>query len=105
MSTIGDRVKEARTALGLTQEELGKMVGYMSGRQAINKIEVGKAFPSQKYIVSLAEALGVSVGWLLGTTHETRPEIKNLLSSVQDCTAEEIKQLIQIVEVLKKGRV
>lgn len=113
MSTVGDRVKEARIHNNLTQEELAKRVGYASGRSAINKIELGKAYPSQKYIVALAEVLGVSANWLLGTEEEKkedalerafneRPEMRALFSVAENCTADEIEQAIKIIEALKR---
>lgn len=113
MSTVGDRIKEARIARGLTQDELGKKAGYSSGRSAINKIEVGKSYPSQKYIIALADALGVSVDWLLGNTEEQRmnalekafnqrPEMRALFDAAEDCTAEEIERVVALLEALKK---
>lgn len=112
MSIIGDRVRQARLSLNLTQDELAKMVGY-KGRASINKIEKGLANPSQRYIVSLADALGVTPSWLLGTederrenalehAFEARPEMRALFSIAEDCTAEEIEQAIKIIEALKK---
>ena len=38
--TIGDKIKELRISLGLSQEEFGKKLGYTS-RSSINKIEKG----------------------------------------------------------------
>ncbi len=112
MSVIGDRVRKARIALGLTQEELAKIVGY-NGRAAINKIEQGKSNPSMEYIVRLADALDLSPSWLLGTEEDQkkdtlekafneRPEMRTLFSVAEDCSKEEIEQAIKIIEALKK---
>lgn len=60
---LGDKVKQRRLELGLTQEELAKKMGY-SSRVSINKIEMGRPI-SQKIIYRLATALNVSVAYLM----------------------------------------
>ena len=37
---IGERIRQMRIGLGLSQDELAKLVGYKS-RSSINKIEIG----------------------------------------------------------------
>ena len=61
---IGDRIKERRTELGLTQDELAHKVGFKS-RSSVNKIELGKTDLSTPQIKKFADALGVSPIWLL----------------------------------------
>ena len=61
---IGDRIKERRTELGMTQDELAKRIGFKS-RSSVNKIELGKTDLSTPQIKSFADALGVSPVWLL----------------------------------------
>ena len=109
MSTIGERIREARIALGMTQEELALRAGY-SGRSAINKIEVGKSVPGQKYLIEISKALDVSPSWLLGTDEKAnaledafnrRPEMRILFDVAEDCTAEEIQKVIDLIETLK----
>lgn len=60
----GDRMKAARTAKGLTQEQLGEMVG-MSG-VAIMRYEKNQREPRQKALNKIAMVLGVSEAWLMG---------------------------------------
>ena len=48
-------MREAREALGLTQEELGQAVGL--SRQSIIAIEKGRFTPSIHTVLSLAQAL------------------------------------------------
>lgn len=58
--TFGDRVRERRKELGLSQEELAKKVGSKQG--TISKIERENA---KSFITAdLAAALGVTVSWL-----------------------------------------
>lgn len=54
-SVLRNRVREAREALGLTQEELGQAVGL--SRQSIIAIEKGRFTPSIHTVLSLAAAL------------------------------------------------
>ncbi len=62
---IGQRIRQRREALEMTQDELAKKVGYKS-RSSINKIEAdGRGLPQTK-ITKFAEALGTSPMWLMG---------------------------------------
>ena len=57
--TTGEKIRQLRKQLGLTQEELGQRIGV--GKAAINKYEVGTVVNLKKStIYSLSEALGVS---------------------------------------------
>jgi phage repressor protein C with HTH and peptisase S24 domain len=58
--TLGQRVKERRMALGLSQPQLAKRVGGIS-YQAIQQLEQGG---STKHLVSIARALGTTAEWL-----------------------------------------
>ena len=63
--TIGERIKTARLDKGLTQEELGKLVGVK--KAAINKYETGLVTNLKRtMIANLATALDVDPVWLLG---------------------------------------
>lgn len=63
--TIGERIKELRTSLGMTQDELAKLTGYKS-RSSIQKIECGKRDITQSAIVSFARALKVTPSVIMG---------------------------------------
>ena len=41
VETIGDRIRQARLKMGLSQDELAKMLNYKS-RSTINKTELGE---------------------------------------------------------------
>lgn len=63
--TIGERIKQLRTDLGMTQAELAKSVGY-SSRSTINKIEAGDRKINQDTILLFAKALKTTPGFLMG---------------------------------------
>ena len=62
--TVGEKVKMLRESLNMTQKELAKAVGYKSST-TIAKIESGENDPTQKNLMKLAVALGVSPAELL----------------------------------------
>ena len=62
---FGNRVKQKRLDLQLTQEELAKAAGYTS-RSSINKIELGQVDLPQSKIIAIAEALHTSPAYLVG---------------------------------------
>ena len=61
---IGEQIKNRRQALGLTQEELARRMGYKS-KSTINKIELGINDVSQSKIMQFARALNTSVDYLM----------------------------------------
>lgn len=61
---IGDRIKKRREALGMTQEELAKKVGYKS-RSSINKIELNENDIPQSKIIEIAKALNIKPSVLM----------------------------------------
>lgn len=65
--TIGDRIKKLRTEKGLTQEELGVMIGVQ--KQAIYKYEQGLVVNLKRdTIAKLAQVFNVSPSYLMGWT-------------------------------------
>ena len=65
----GERLREARVVRRLRQEDLAARVqikGVNIERDSISRIELGTRFVSDFELKIFAEALGVSVQWLLG---------------------------------------
>lgn len=63
---IGPRLRAARRAAGMSQEELGAAIGV--SKMAVSKYESGAAVPGSARLAALAEALGVPVSWILEPT-------------------------------------
>ena len=61
---IGDRIREARTRLGLTQVQLAQQVGVSS--QTVWSWEAGRVRPKHEHLEELAFRCEVSAAWLLG---------------------------------------
>ena len=64
----GDRVREARQKLRLSQSDLAArllIAGVIIERDSISRIEIGTRFVADYEVAALARALKVSVEWLL----------------------------------------
>lgn len=70
-SIVGARIREARTALHLSQKELGARSGI--SEKMVSQYELYTNAPSAKYIRELSRALGVSADWLLGLSDLQNP--------------------------------
>ncbi len=60
---LGKNLKRIRTAKGISQGEIGRILGVDKG--FISNIENGKTNPTLATIAKLAKALGISVGELM----------------------------------------
>ena len=108
---IGDRIKQRREELGLSQDELAKKLGYKS-RSSVNKIERDASGLPQNKIVEIANALQVTpayiMGWdkieqknnaLVGIISRLRTDdeflnIVKMLSSLDDSQLSAVKQML-----------
>ena len=76
MTSIGERIKNRRNELGLTQEELAHKLGYKS-RAAISNVEKGLEDLTTTRVKKYAEALDCTPSFLLGWDDE--PSNKDML--------------------------
>lgn len=63
MSGIGDRIRQAREAMGLSQEDLAARVDGVS-RVAVSQWENGESRPRDKRLEKIAQALHLDYEWL-----------------------------------------
>lgn len=68
---MGDRVKQARLELGLTQEQLGHALGRT--QPWAREVESGRTAPRPFVLLALAGATGHSLGWFYGVPDRTGP--------------------------------
>ena len=64
----GDRVREARARLNITQADLAarlQVAGVIMERGSVSRIEIGTRFVTDYELSVLSDVLGVSVEWLL----------------------------------------
>jgi transcriptional regulator with XRE-family HTH domain len=69
-ASTGDAIARARTAAGITQEELGRLTGL--GQSVISRIESGHRKVDSAELVAIAKALGIEAVELL-TAGEVEP--------------------------------
>lgn len=62
--TLGEKIKERRTAHGLTQEILAQEMGV--SRQAVAKWESGQSAPSSEKLIALAKLFHIPLDELIG---------------------------------------
>lgn len=95
---IGQRIKQVREALGMTQAELARRMGY-SARSTINRIENGsQAFPMKK-LDKFAQVLDVTPAFLAGFTESDIPEGLNkeyYIDYILDSDNPEFKALFEM---------
>ena len=96
--TVGERIKQKRIELDLSQDELAKKVGYKS-RSSIQKIECSRKLPLPK-VEKMAVALGCTPSFLMGweETEDEKAIMENLISAYnQNAKAQEFIDLFQNV--------
>ena len=68
LDIIGDRAREAREAAGLTQEQLGKLIG--ASQPEVSRWEAGERILSLADFLAIADALKVPASALLPDEHQ-----------------------------------
>lgn len=94
---IGSRLKNARKKMGLTQSQLGDLIGVK--KSTICSYEKETRNPTIDNIIELIMALGVSADYLLGTDKIIKVEtIEN--SKYRTMTKEEV----MFIDILRKDK-
>ena len=100
-SLIGNRIKAARKAKGLSQSELSelidKSVGYMS------YIETGSKKPSLETLIQIANALDVTIDELLSDNLAAASPVSNtqINQLLSDCSAFEKSVILLSIKSIK----
>ena len=109
MDSIGNRIRERRKELRLTQTDMHRECGITSG--ALSQIENGSRVPSAIAFFSISQALNCSMEYLMtGVSSEMKnTEIfgneKKLLDGFRELSEEDQEELIEILEVkLRKSQ-
>lgn len=73
MKIFADRLREKQVSLGISQLKLAKLISVAPG--TLSSYLKGEKCPTLEKAVEIAEALGVSVGWLCGEAPISRETI------------------------------
>ena len=114
-NTIGERAKQVRNALGLTQiefvEKLHKL-GLTSSQSVISSIEKNNRKPDLEYLIILAKEFDVDLNWFVaGYTDEEKMtrNLENMFSEIhvdymlEHMSANKKKLCIELIKELYKG--
>lgn len=69
MPSLGQRIKDLRTAKGITQRELGEFMGYKTTR-SIQHLESDEHSLDHEGLIKLADYFGVSLDYLVGRSDD-----------------------------------
>ena len=94
---LGQKIKKIRKEKGMTQLELTEKVGY-SNRSMITKIEKGEIDLSESKIVSIAKALGVSPGYLVGWSDNQTQDTNTTQDIIATLTPEQKSELNMLLK-------
>lgn len=100
---FGDRLKATREARGLSQADLAERSGLQSS--AVSHFENGRRAPSFDNLKKLADALSVSIDYLLGRVEETAssgPTVQKIFRDLSKMTAADQESLAALADVLAK---
>lgn len=100
--TIGEKIKARRKELGLTTEDLGRMIGVQ--RSAITKYEKNRVDLKSKQINQIAEALQINPALLLSdndTTYNADDDyIITMYNSLPAAGKDYVHQQLRIAQVM-----
>ena len=90
MVAFSERVKELRINKGLTQTELGKIIGVV--KSTVSLYECGKSYPTTEIMVLMCKHFGVTLDYLVGISdimsydshdNPVYDEIKNIINNAE----------------------
>lgn len=101
---VANRIRECRVSRGISQEELGRLLGKT--RTNIANYEAGRVIVPSDVMVILAKTLKVSADYLLGLSDnpfsENNIQIKKLNIFLNNLDDEKQKRAIQILKLVFK---
>lgn len=107
--TLGQRVKELRKQLNLSQDELAKLMGY-DNRASISKIENDSIDLPVSKVKSLAKSLNTTESYLMGwedlpePPQEEKEKVKILAREAGDLSDVQIDLLRSMIQQFKEGK-
>lgn len=102
METFGKKLRWIREDKSLSQAELAKKIG--SYHSIIGKYERDEVKPTIDVVKKLAEALGTTVGYLLGETNETNvlkdPAMLKRLNDIAQFTDRDREHILYALDAM-----
>jgi transcriptional regulator with XRE-family HTH domain len=98
---IGDRIRERRQTLELTQQELAQAAGVT--HQHVSRIESGHVSPSAELVVHLARTLGSTCDYLLTGDEQLKLDAAAAIRAEPALSPTAKKHLVGLVEELRRA--
>ena len=97
---IGERIKQCREKLGLTQDQFAERLGLTTNY--ISTVERGASFPRCEKLIAIINGLEVSADAIFCdvTTHSTSYRSNQLADELNDLPPEEQQRILEIVEFM-----
>ena len=95
MQTLGDRIREYRTSIRMTQADFANRLGITGA--SVSAYENGTRLPSYDVLVKIADILGVTTDELLG-----RKKNDKVVIEVTNLTPQERHAVQEIINLLEK---
>lgn len=100
MAIVGDRIRECRESKGLSKTDLSEKTGLTIA--AISQFESGERAPSMESLKKLADALEISVDYLIGIAEEiSDSNIKAIFRGLEKLTKKDKEEMIHFYQFLK----
>ena len=116
LDDLGDKIRERRKRLGISQQELAEAAGYTS-KVAICRIESGKMNLTMDKLVAIAKHLDMPVSELMhadepdrtlppGGFHggNTRPDLIPIIENIKELDPSDVARVKQYIEVLRSAK-
>ena len=87
--TFGNKIRERREELRMTQEDLSSVVHEELSRQSVSKWERGEAYPDVEILITLSAVLGLSLDEMFQdelSERISKQQIENLLKKKETFT-------------------
>lgn len=100
-SALGKRIKEKRTEHKLTQEQLGEICDLSAAH--IGHIERGTRILSVDVLLRIAQALGVSVDYLLFDSVDDDNILNSIAPILKDTDKKKVDNFLNTVRILAEN--
>lgn len=99
---LGRKIREERLEKGYTQEELGEKIDTTGAY--IGQIERGERSASMAKIILIAQALNVSLDYLIGNFYFEQGNTidEKIVEELRDATNKQKEMMIDIIKIIKK---
>ena len=97
---LGERIRKERLSLGITQEVLSEKAGISVS--FFGQVERGERKPSLETVINIANALQVTVDFLLTDSYQTAPGslVDQLAYLVRETPEKDIKTVIEVTKTI-----